>query len=277
MCFFNSLFGNYYVITNYSNPLSSEKLLKFKINLSENTSQHYFAWKGRYEFEWVNIIHKLMPVHDCFIDIGANLGIYAVTIAQANPSKKVIAVEPLEKNYNILVENVRLNNLPNCTCLLKAVSSQKGCLKFYVNPVHDGGGSLLECDTYRTGNIRLDAKKYRQKHPSFAYYQDVESVAVDDLVTNKTIMKIDVEGSEFDVLKSATTTFGRGLCDAFIVEVPRNETCLDVVEFMNLMGFDCYRTDSEIPLNGTEQLDWAVANILCIKKESSKIRQILGV
>lgn len=277
MSFFKSIFKNYYLILNYSNPVAMEKQLKFKINLAGNTSQHYFAWGGRYEFEWINIIHKLMPSHDCFIDIGAHFGIYAVTIAQANPSKKVIAVEPLKRNYNLLEENVELNNLSNCTCLLKAASNKKGPLKFYVNPIHDGGGSLRESDIYRTGNIKLDAKKYRGKHPSFTYEQEVESIAVDDLVTNKAVMKIDVEGSELDVLKSATTTFNSGLCDVCVVEVQRDETFLDVLKFMNQLGYDCYEMGNKIPLDGTEKFNWFTLNILCIRRESDHIRQIMSV
>lgn len=215
-----------------------------------------------------------MPMHNCFIDIGANLGIYTVTIAQANPSKKVIAIEPLKKNCEILMENVKLNNLSNCICLSKAVSTQKGPLKFYINPIHDGGGSLQEKDIYQTGNIKLEARKFLAKHPSFIYYQETETITIDDMVTDKTLMKIDVEGSELDVIKSAIQTFKTGLCDVFIVEVQR-DNFLNILNFMKDIGFDCYKLDKTMPLDGTERFDRFIFIIIVIRRGTNYINKIV--
>lgn len=251
--------------------------MNFRINLIDNSSQHYFNLKGRYEIEWISLIHKILPYYEYFIDIGANLGIYAVTISQVNPSKKVIAIEALKANYKILEENIRINNLSNCESMLKAVSNHKGTLRFYINPIHDGGGSLIESECYRTGNVVLNAEEYQKKHRGFRYYQEVESVSIDDLVSVESVMKIDVEGSELDVLKSGFKTFENGLCDVIVVEVLMEKTFYDVVELMNELNYDCYKLGRKLPLKGTEEMDWLVFNIICVRKECDRYQDIVNL
>lgn len=275
MIFFRKFFENFYVTMEYDNPLKPCIKMKFKINLVDNTSQHYFNSKGRYEIEWLSLIHRLLSYYDCFIDIGANLGIYSVSIAQANPSKKIIAVEALKRNYELLEENVRINALSNCECILKAASNKDGPIKFYINPIHDGGGSLIQKEFYRTGNVTLNVKEYQQKNTEFEYYQEVETVAIDDLIKVNSVIKIDVEGAEFDVLKSGIKTFKKGLCDVIIVEVLKDKTFYDVVKLMNELNYDCYKLGSDKSLKGTEEIDWFVFNILCVRRKCEKYKDIV--
>jgi FkbM family methyltransferase len=275
MIFFRKFFEKFYVTMEYSNPIQPCRKMKFRINLVDNTSQHYFNSKGRYEIEWLSLIHKLLSYCDCFIDIGANLGVYSVTIAQVNPQKKVVAVEASKRNYELLKENVRINTLSNCKCILKAVSNQKGTIKFYINPIHDGGGSLIESEFYRTGNVSLNVKEYRQRHKEFEHYEEVETTAIDDLVTLNSIIKIDVEGAEFDVLKSGVKTFKKGLCDVIIVEVLKEKTFYDVVKLMNGLNYECYKLGINKSLEGTEEMDWFVFNIICIRKKCDRYKDIV--
>ncbi len=275
MIFFRKFFENFYVTMKYNNPLQPCRKMKFRINLVDNTSQHYFNSKGRYEIEWLSLIHKLLSYCDCFIDIGANLGVYSVTIAQANPQKKVVAVEALKRNYEPLEENVRINTLSNCKCILKAVSNQKGTIKFYINPIHDGGGSLIESEFYRTGNVSLNVKEYRQRHKEFEHYEEVETTTIDDLVTLNSIIKIDVEGAEFDVLKSGVKTFKNGLCDIIIVEVLKEKTFYDVVKLMNELNYECYKLGVNKSLKGIEEMDWFVFNIICVRKKCDRYKDIV--
>lgn len=277
MIFFQKLFKDYYVTITYDNPLSPDKQMKFRINLVDNSSQHYFNCQGQYEIKWIRLIHNLLPYYESFIDIGANFGIYAVTIAQAHPSKKIIAIEPLKRNSTILKENIKINNLPNCEIMEKAVSTKKGTLRFYINPIHDGGGSLIENEFYRTGNIVLNAKEYLEKHKGFNYYQEVESIGIDDIVTTDSIMKIDVEGTELDVLKSGNKTFKNGFCDIVVVEVLAGKTFYDVVKLMNKLNYECYNLGSKSPLKGTEKMDWFVFNLICVRKNCGRYKDIVNL
>lgn len=63
---------------------------------------------------------------DSFIDIDSNIGLYAVTISQLFPHKKVIAVEPLNENFLTLNENIKLNSLSNIKAIKATVSNQEG-------------------------------------------------------------------------------------------------------------------------------------------------------
>lgn len=52
------------------------------------------------------------------------------------PSKQIIAIEPLNKNYKLLNENIKINHFTNCKTMKNAVSNNKGILKFFINPIY---------------------------------------------------------------------------------------------------------------------------------------------
>lgn len=92
----------------------------------------------------MKLIAKSMGNADSFIEIDSNIGLYAVTISQLFPHKKVIAVEPLN-------ENIKLNSLSNIKAIKATVSNQEGGeTYFYPNPIHDCGGSVIKSPVYRT-------------------------------------------------------------------------------------------------------------------------------
>jgi FkbM family methyltransferase len=61
------------------------------------------------------------------IDVGANVGVYTVTLARAvGPAGGVLAFEPFPETVRRLEENVRLNGLANVAVHSKAVAAEPG-------------------------------------------------------------------------------------------------------------------------------------------------------
>jgi len=60
------------------------------------------------------------------LDVGANVGFYAITAALANPSGQVVAFEPLPKAHARLVRNVALSAARNVRCELLALGRVDG-------------------------------------------------------------------------------------------------------------------------------------------------------
>ena len=71
----------------------------------------------------------------------------------------------MPSNYSRLEDNVRLNDLSNLKCVQAAVSGNGESVTMYVNPVNDGGGSIIEFDSYRTADILIDSTDYKHQHP----------------------------------------------------------------------------------------------------------------
>jgi FkbM family methyltransferase len=61
------------------------------------------------------------------VDIGAHFGFFTLFAAKnAGPGARIIAVEPSADNYEILLANIRRNQLKNATALHAAVSDRQG-------------------------------------------------------------------------------------------------------------------------------------------------------
>lgn len=65
---------------------------------------------GNYELTDSAMIMKLVKSNACVLDIGANMGWYALNIAKQNPNATVYAFEPIGSTYLALQENVRIND-----------------------------------------------------------------------------------------------------------------------------------------------------------------------
>ncbi len=66
---------------------------------------------------------------DTFIDVGANIGGYTIRACRwAN----VVALEPAIENYNLLLENIKLNNCSNVKALNIAAGDEAGYFTLYL-------------------------------------------------------------------------------------------------------------------------------------------------
>ncbi len=122
----------------------------------------------------------------CIMDIGANIGIISVVLANLYPDAKIFSFEPDKDNFEILKKNTE--NYKNVTIYNAALSNYEGegSLWYSDDPINFGGHSMhmIGCDTNREPQIIkvMDV---------FSFLETIEQV---DLI------KIDTEGSEHNIL-----------------------------------------------------------------------------
>lgn len=267
MRLFRLFADTYYVWICYANPLSPGKKLHLLLDLCENSQQWYFRERGSYDRVEMRLLAEGLKLAEVFVDVGSNIGVYACTIAQALPGKHIEAVEPLTKNFKTLKANIAENGLAGCNVLKGAVSSIGTKASFYINPIHDGGGSLVAPVTYRTGDVNIDAKSYQERNPRFDISEEVETVTLDTLLTRNSVLKIDVEGSEVDVIRSGYGKLKEGFVDLLIIEVIR-ETVDTVLQLMDELNFDSFLLPGIVQVNVGAELPWFVRNLVCVKRNT---------
>jgi len=267
MKFFRLFFRSYFVWISYPNPLMPQTMLHLKVNLCENNQQWFFRLRNRYELKELCLVAQEMKEAEVFVDVGSNIGVYALTIAQAVPNKRVVAFEPLESNFDSLQANLTRNGITNCSTYQKAISNAGGTVRFYVNPIHDGGGSLIPPKVYKTGDVEINVDRYQQKHPEFQPWIEVETVHLNDVIHSKSVLKIDVEGTEIDVLQSGYEVLRMGLVDLAVLEV-KQETVDEVLQLMDVLQFDSFLLPDCTPITTGIRLPWFVKNIVCIRKNT---------
>lgn len=158
------------------------------------------------EARFIGGILERMKDHDVFFDVGANIGIVSMLVAKRSPGADVHSFEPEPRNADYLRRNISTNGLDRITVHECAVGAEPGSVRLYV-AAEAGAG---------THSIMSDGSGDRESI-------DVPMVTIDTVAeqisADPTIMKIDVEGAEMDVLRGMEGVLRRGSIRELFVEV----------------------------------------------------------
>lgn len=192
---------------------------------------------------------------DGFLDIGANIGIYAL-LASTVSNVRVLAFEPASRAYDRARSNIALNGIEDSVSVLPyAVGSA-------------GGSVLLTRD--------LDAMNRVVPDGSTDPVEEVGMVALDDLASPPVpervdVIKVDVEGGELDVLSGALDLLRR-YEPALILEVNdpgRLEAALGE------LGYTCVTYDPDRrSLEPTRPHDHVSRNVIAVRDVDAARRRV---
>ena len=211
-----------------------------KMKISEKALKKRFFKKGVYERLCETTILKILPdimdPNKCSIDVGGNVG--HISYFLSNYSKKVHSYEAVEVVYDRLKDLEKTKD--NIVVYNKAVSDFCGKAQFYVDHLRLSNSGLQNL-----GPVGTHFKKVTDFKST-----EVDVVTIDSMeLDNIGIVKIDVEGTELDVLKGAKDTIKDQFPD-FIVEIysPFSKCPVSkIFDFMFKRGYGCYYYDSREP------------------------------
>jgi len=146
--------------------------------------------EGSYESALSRILLSLAMHSKHFLDVGANIGLYSCAVAIVNGTCQVDSLEPNPTLWERFERNVKLNALHSQVSLHKVGLGKTGAkVAFFVPPVTGSGG----------GSLRI-------QHSDEGAHAEIEVniVPIDELagLPALDLVKIDVEGAEFEVFES---------------------------------------------------------------------------
>ena len=148
--------------------------------------------------------HFIPKEGDIVVDIGAAFGFYTILASKMIGSKgKVIAIEPQPESFQMLNSNIKLNKLSNVTTLNYAVYSNETKLQLYssysVIPerAEENTSDFIEVNCNKLDNLILQIEKINEVN----------------------WIKIDVEGTELEVLKGATKILSKSKDISLLIEI----------------------------------------------------------
>ena len=133
-----------------------------------------------------------------FFDVGANVGLYIWEVAKVSPSRKILGFEPDPENFKLLEMTRKEADIQNFEICPDALSNQTDEVSFFQDSL-----------TSATGCIRGEEKPWIEQYLNGSSKQiSVNTRPMDSMVENNKIpslIKIDVEGHELEVLEGAVT------------------------------------------------------------------------
>ncbi|MGD6932917.1 MAG: FkbM family methyltransferase [Candidatus Bathyarchaeia archaeon] len=152
------------------------------------------------------------PIGGIVFDVGAYIGVCTLKYASFLRRKGMVyAIEPSPQSYNILSNNIKINNLQNVTPVNAALMS------------FNGVSHLYSCNGF--ASVNSISERHIEAGGGHASSQfTVNSITLDALINKFNVpridlLKIDVEGAELNVLNGALTALDRGIVDRLVIEV----------------------------------------------------------
>ena len=194
------------------------------------TSASVDALVGAQTIGWdEHVLQTLLPLigaNDVVYDIGANAGYMALSVAQRHPGARVVAFEPLPVLANALVAAAQLNDFRSLSVVQAVLTDTDGEMEFYL-PTHSIHASLKSREATAT---RLTVKAFA-----------LDSLVESGEIPPPDVIKIDVEGAEFDMLRGAQAMLRKHL-PALVFECDENSKRFgsspsEVVNFLYGLGY----------------------------------------
>lgn len=172
------------------------KALLFFITIFAAAEEYKIKWKGRQVhmrkgstdfcvfrqvlvFEQYNVKLLKREKVEVIVDLGANIGLSVLYFKKKYPHARIIAVEPEQENYDLMLKNIA--GLPDIYCLNNAIWNSNRTLG-----VFDSGGGEYS---------------YLVKEEDQDEMAAIHSVTINDIIEKYQLLKIDllkidIEGSE---------------------------------------------------------------------------------
>ena len=173
----------------YLKDIQGSKML---LNIGDKGISNELLFNDIREVAATKYMYNVAKKGDIILDIGANIGYYALLESRLVGDKgKVYAIEPEPRNIDLLKRNVSINDYKNIEIFHSAVGDKNGTEKLYVSS-KSNWHSMVTFDEQGTEETI-----------------DVNILTVDTFLKDKeypALIRMDVEGYEYNIIKGMKDT-----------------------------------------------------------------------
>lgn len=189
-----------------------------------------------------NISHDTPTI----LDVGGNMGYFALYSFLRKPDATVYSFEPVPKNFSYLKTNKADHPAFDWALFNTAVSNQSGEHDFYYDEDYspegiDVSASLFSADRIQT--VNKNHKKIKVPVINLGEWMEENKIMVCDL------LKLDCEGAEYDILYSMSDTCFKSI-RYIVADVHQmsgnNENINDLATYLRTKGYEVNTVNQEL-------------------------------
>jgi len=178
----------YYKIINKTHPIFETRTgLKIKIR---KYSTDLMALTHVWLIEEYKTKNFQIKNNDIIIDVGAHIGLFSLYASQFCKSGSIYSFEPVKENYQLFLENTRINNLKQIKPFNLAVSNSNSDVTLYLN--EDESGHSMFSESSKTITVKSIS---------------LQQIFDDNQIKNCNFLKLDCEGTEYEILENLPISY----------------------------------------------------------------------
>jgi len=144
--------------------------------------------------------HFEIKPNDVVIDVGAHIGLFTIYASQFCTDGKIYSFEPSTENYQLLLENIQLNNLNCVTSFNQAVSNSNDSIDLFLNN-DESGHSMFSKSSKSIIIDSISLQKFFDEHQ----------------IKHCNFLKLDCEGAEYEIIKNLPLEYFQKI-DKLVIE-----------------------------------------------------------
>lgn len=196
----------------------------------------------KFEIDEIDFVNNFLKEGDIFLDIGANVGLFSLYAAKkVGFSGSVIAFEPAYVTHKRLLGNCELNKLSNVRPFKLGLSNENTTLELNIS-----SNGFEAWNTFVKSNDNKFSSKESVEVNSLDYFLSQNSIDTDKI----SLIKLDVEGFEINVLKGASALLAKDNAPVFMVEftddnaISAGHCCHEIYKLLNQYGYIWHTYDA---------------------------------
>jgi FkbM family methyltransferase len=189
-----------------------------KASFSVDTRAEFMRLKSMTERDIIGSVLSEIQPNDVFYDVGANVGVYSCLIGDKLSGGRVISFEPYPTNVKKLRKNIDENGTP-ADVYQVALSNQEDTVSLSV-----AVDSHLTAPGHNLIGLRDEVKEYGKNSTEQIAVRTTrgDKLVSEGQIPKPTVVKVDVEGAEFDVLTGLKDSLLSEDCRLIYCEVHRD-------------------------------------------------------
>lgn len=213
--------------------------IRMWVSLSDHIEAQIF-WQGVQEADRgeVALLKSILRPDHVFFDVGANVGVFTLLAAKRLRDGCVHAFEPSSMHLFKMHNNIKLNGFRNIVVNPIALSNTASHRTLYFPK----GTGLLQ----NTGMATLFEGLFTDYTAEHVQANRLDDYVIEQILTRVDVLKIDVEGSELDVLIGGVRTLDR-FKPVIVMEVNQKHVTAagrsieEIVAFWHRIHYKIYR------------------------------------
>ena len=171
-----------------------------------------------------DMVHYIKNASPVILDVGANLGESIESLLLSYPSAQIYCFEPSIESFSILKK--KYHNHKSIKLYCQALGIDR-CKSWFNDNEFPYMSSFLELGAFGYGNII---------NKRLLHIRSVDSLFIDEKLNHIDILKIDVQGSELDVLRGCSNLLSQNKISLIHVELTFTDMYLGLPNLEQLLN-----------------------------------------